>query len=73
MIGYFTKAGDPEVEAIFGPYRQSFRRLLKNKLEGRKYGDGLNLILIQYHLEGRFLQTTPQMFKVLSYRKKEQS
>lgn len=73
MIGYFTKSGDTEVSSVFGPYRQTFKRIMKKRLADRKYGTGLDLILIQYHLEGKYLELPTKMYKVKSYSKKERA
>lgn len=73
MIGYFTDEGDNEVGAFFNPYLESFNRLLKRNLKDKDYGSGLDLILIQYRLEGKYLKLPPDQYKVLAYRKKERS
>jgi hypothetical protein len=73
MIGYFTKEGDVDVGAPFNPYLQSFKRIMKMKVAHKKYGTGLDLILIQYHLEGKYLELPAKMYKVMPYRKKEHS
>lgn len=71
MIRYFIKSGDLDIGHIFGPYCFSFSDLIKEKTMGKKYSKDLSLILIEYHLEGKFLELPAKEFKVRSYRRKE--
>ena len=73
MIGYFVEAGDPEVSKIFQPYRSSFRNIVQRHIAPNNYGDDLQLILIDYHLEGKFLPFPKQEYRVHSYRRNERS
>jgi hypothetical protein len=73
MVGYFVKAGDLAVDADFSPYSGAFGSLLDKCLAGRDYGDDLVLILIQYHLEGRYLNLPARAYRVMPYRKNERS
>jgi hypothetical protein len=73
MIGYFVKAGDLEVGHIFNPYRFAFSTMLDEKLAGKNYSKDLQLILIEYHLEGKFLAFPGEDYKIKPYREKEHS
>lgn len=73
MISYFTRAGDSRVDIAFQPWREGFNQLLKNTVRLKTYGRGLDLILIEYYLEGEFLQLPAKKYKVLPYSKKEHS
>ncbi len=73
MLGYFVKAGDLDVGAVFAPYSRVFGRLLDQHLGKRSYGEGLRLMVIQYHLEGRYLELPAKNYKVMSYRKNEKA
>ena len=86
MIGYFTLAGDIDADTPFGAYRQSFAKLVKQRIGDRRYGDGLDLILIKYYLEGKYLHKVSKDYpegkylhmvtkdyRVQGYRKKEKS
>ena len=73
MIGYFTLAGDIYADSPFGAYQQSFANLVKQRIGDRRYGDGLDLILIQYYLEGKYLHQVKKDYRVQGYRKKEKS
>ena len=73
MIGYFVKAGDIRVDKIFHPYKAAFNKLVKIYIKPKKYGDNLELILIEYQLEGEFLQIPEEKYHLKSYRKNEHS
>ena len=73
MLGYFVKAGDLDVAAVFNPYTRALGALLDKHLEGRDYGERLRLIVIQYHLEGRYLELPTKNYKVMPYRKNERA
>jgi hypothetical protein len=71
MIGYFVKSGDIDIGHLFSPYCFSFSDLIKEKITGKNYSKDLNLILIEYHLEGRFLELPSEKYKVKSYSTKD--
>ena len=73
MIGFFVKAGDPEVGNHFRLYQKEFRDIVHRNVFVNHYGEGIDLILIQFHLEGRFLQIPDEQYKVNYFRKKEKS
>lgn len=73
MIGIFVKAGDPEVGNHFLLYQKEFRDIVHRNVFVNNYGEGIDLILIQFHLEGRFLQIPDEQYKVNYFRKKEKS
>ena len=74
MIGYFIKSGDASVSKMFTPYvwRESgFATQLDRALWGKNYGEGLDLLLIQYYVEGRFPVFGPSQLKVKNYSAKD--
>jgi hypothetical protein len=71
MIGYFVKAGDVRVDKIFHPYISAFNKLVKRIIKSKTYGIGLELILIEYHLEGEFLELPKDKYRLKRYRKNE--
>ncbi|NTV35879.1 MAG: hypothetical protein HGA53_02905 [Anaerolineaceae bacterium] len=73
MIGYFVKAGDVDAGQHFLPYKNEYSNLINKNISGNDYGQGIEILLIEYHLEGQFLQIPEERYKVNSYRKKEQS
>lgn len=73
MIGYFTRAGNVEVAQAFIPYERAFNKILRRKIEGKDFGDGLDLILIEYTLEGGHLRLPAKPIRVLAYSKKERA
>jgi hypothetical protein len=73
MIGYFTRAGDWRASAAFNSYDLVFGKLLKTRTSKKSFGSGLDLILIQYHLEGEYLELPKDKYKLLPYRKSERS
>jgi hypothetical protein len=73
MIGYFEKDGDADVGEGFHPYKEAFNKIIKRNIKPKVYGDGLDLILIEYHLEGRFLPRYEEKYRLKSYRKNEHS
>ncbi|MGZ3821556.1 MAG: hypothetical protein ACXVB6_13245 [Mucilaginibacter sp.] len=65
-------SGDENVSDIFTPYiwnKHGLGTLIKNKLKGN-YGNDLELLLIQYYVEGRFSSYLPISPKVSNYMKK---
>lgn len=69
MIGYFVASGDPRVDTMFAPYiwgSTGIRTLLES-LEDKNYGDGLTLLLIQFHVEGQFMILGSAELKVRNY------
>ncbi len=73
MIGFFVKAGDIQVSQKFDPYRKKFEGIIEKTINNKKYGEGLDLILIEYHLEGKFLEIPDYQYKVCNFRKKERA
>ncbi len=73
MIGYFTRAGNWNVAIGFNPYERVFNNILKRKIEDKDFGIGLDLILIEYTLEGSYLQLPAKPIKVLPYSKKQRA
>jgi hypothetical protein len=73
MIGIFVLAGDTKVSQIFYPYKKIFSEIIEKSLGDKKYGEGIDLILIEYHLEGKFLPLPEYRYKVNAFRKKERS
>ncbi len=73
MIGYFVKAGDPDVGNAFQPWLLSFRNIIHRTVAPKSYGDDLRLILIEYDLEGKFMEFPKREYRVYSYRRNERS
>lgn len=73
MIGFFVLAGDVNVGKTFNLYKEEFNKIVKNFIFGKKYGTGLDILLIEYHLEGKFLKIPEYRYKVNAFRKKESS
>jgi hypothetical protein len=73
MIGYFVMVGDIRVGNVFNPYYVAFNKLVKRNINPKTYGIGLELILIEYHLEGEFLALPEEKYRLKSYRKNERS
>lgn len=71
MIGYFIKAGDYRLDPYFKPYQLKLRDIIKNQMSSKNYGDDLSLILIEYQLEGQFLQLPKEPVSIGRYSKKE--
>jgi hypothetical protein len=73
MIGYFYKAGDIYVGEAFHKYQKGFGSLLHQYIDSKKYGIGVDLILIEYNLEGKFLKLPDHQYEVNRYRRKEKA
>ncbi len=73
MIGYFVLAGDFNAAEPFDLYERSFAKLVKQRMGNRHYGSDLDLILVQYHVEGKFLPQPTKEYRVGGFRKKEKS
>lgn len=75
MIGYFIKAGDPETGEMFRPYigtPYGLGQRLK-RIENKDYGTGMDLLLIQLYVEGKFPIFGPEQLKVRNYSTKEKA
>ncbi|WP_109672055.1 hypothetical protein [Dyadobacter jejuensis] len=73
MIGYYLSTGDEEVSNMFSPYvwkENGLDTLMDLKLAKKNYGDDLDLLLIQYYVEGKFSSYLPEEPKVGNYLKK---
>jgi hypothetical protein len=71
MIGYYISCSE-EVCDIFKPYvwdKHGLDTLMKNKLAG-DYGNDMELLLIQYYVEGKFSNYLPAQPKLGNYMKK---
>ncbi len=71
MIGYFLKTGDPEISEKFGKYSKEYSSFTKKFIENKVYGNDLKLILIEYHVSGKFLDWEDIHPRVLNYSKKK--
>lgn len=72
MIGYYINCSD-EVCDMFNPYiweEHGLGTLLKRKVRNTDYGGDLNLLLIQYYVEGKFSSYIPAEPKPGNYMKK---
>lgn len=73
MIGYYLNAGDQEVSDMFSPYvwgKHGLDTLFKKTLSKKNYGRDLDLLLIQYYVEGEFSSYVPAQPKLGNYMKK---
>ncbi len=73
MLGYFIKASKAESGEVFAKYVWAFRNLFYKKIEITKYSEDLNLLLIEYTVEGKFIDYPKKDFRYISYRVKEKS
>ena len=72
MIGYYVSCSD-EVCDMFKPYvwdKHGLDTLLKKKNAGKNYGKDLDLLLIQYYVEGKFSSYIPVEPKPGNYKAK---
>ncbi len=72
MIGYYLSAGDQTVSDQFSPYvwgDYGFGALIKKSIRYKKYGEGLELLLIKYYVHGKFSSYLPLEPKVGNYSK----
>jgi hypothetical protein len=73
MIGYFVISGDSQINNVFQSYKNIYNDILKNVTSGRFYDDNIDIILIEYHIQGEFLKVESQELKLKPYRKSEKS
>lgn len=73
MIGYSIVAWDFNASTPFTAYEHAFAKLLRQRIGEHKYGDDLDLILVQYWVEGQFAPPVAKQYRVQGYRKKEKS
>jgi hypothetical protein len=72
MVKFFLKAGDSQVSDEFTPYlwgKQGLGTLVEAYVNTRHYGAGMNLLLLQVYVEGRFEVNGPPHVKVGNYSK----
>ena len=72
MIGYYLNSGDQEGSDMFSPYvwsKHGLDTLMEKKLSN-DYGKDMDLLLIQYYIEGRFSNYLPVPPKLGNYMKK---
>jgi hypothetical protein len=71
MIGYFLKEGGPEIGDTFVKYNNEYNySFLEKSIKKKKYGNDLKLILIEYHVSGKFLDWVDIHPRVLNYSNK---
>jgi len=73
VIKYFGKMGDECVSNLFSSYlwkEKGLDRLLDEEIGNKRYGIDLELLLIQYYVEGEFDPNGPEHPKVSNYSKK---
>ena len=81
MIGYFVSVGDAEIDELFSPYlwgEFGLAKTIKQELKDKKYGHDLDLLLIEYYVEGKFVPLGSEKLKgedlrVLNYSRKEKA
>jgi hypothetical protein len=73
MIGYYISCGDTEVCDVFTPYvgmEKGISTQIDAVLKKENYGNDMQLLLIQYYVEGRFSNYLPSQPKLGNYVKK---
>jgi hypothetical protein len=73
MIGYYLNAGDEDGSKMFSPYiwdKHGLSTMIKSTLSKTGYGTDMDLLLIQYYVEGKFSSYIPEKPKVGNYLKK---
>lgn len=73
MIGYFFIVSRGEFGNEFSKYIRSFRNLFKDKINNTIYSKDVDLLLIEYKIEGEFITYPKKEFRFKSYRLKEKS
>lgn len=72
MIGYFIKSCDISLSQLLYPFLKDITSIINENMLST-YGRGIRVFLIEYYLEGKYLQTPNKAYKVNSYLKKDQS
>ena len=73
MIGYYISCGDTEVCDVFTPYVGMGKGIgiqIESVMKKENYGNDMELLLIQYYVEGRFSSYLPSQPKLGNYVKK---
>jgi hypothetical protein len=73
MIDYFIKVSTGESGDIFRKYVWSFRKLINEYINITKYSDDVDLLLIEFSMEGKFIEYPKKEIRFRSYRLKEKS
>lgn len=76
MVGYFIKGGDEQVSDMFIKYvwqEKGFENYLEELTLNKKYSSELDLLLVQYYVEGKFDTNGPEEPTVSNYSMKEKS
>ena len=72
MIGFFIKSSREEGE-VFSKYVWAFRNLFKSKIDSTLYSNDIDLFLIMYEYESKFVEYPAKDFGNVSHRPKEKS
>lgn len=70
IIGYFISAGDVDVGNLITPYINGFENYFEPILTSKNYGTDLELLLVQYYVEGKFDICAPEKSRILNYSNK---
>lgn len=75
IIGFYLASGDPEAGDSVLPYLWKAHSLQEalEQVVGNNYGPGLNLVLFQFYVEGRFGLKLPERIQVGRYSPKEKA
>ena len=73
MVGFFIKVSTGESGDVFRKYVWSFRKLIKENININKYSDDVDLLLIEFTMEGKFVKYPKKDIRFISYRVKEKS
>lgn len=73
LIKFFILAGDTQVTNAFHLYQKPYRDIIEKRLVGKKYAESLNMILIEYHLEGKYHLFPEKPIRLLNYTLKSRS
>lgn len=74
ILGYFIDSGDQEIGDLFVRCHNKYDYyFLEPFFRDKKYGNDLDLILIQYHLSGKFRDWDQIHPRVLNYSSKEKA
>jgi len=72
MIGYFVKSGDISMSQKILPYIKEISRIISDRMDSN-YGQGLNILLIKYYLEGKYLAIPNEEYRIENYREVDHS
>jgi hypothetical protein len=71
MISYFLRTSNSDSATVFAKYVAGLRAIIADNIDGEKYSDDVEVLLIEYIYEGEYTELPEKEIRFVSYRSKE--